>query len=834
MLKKISFVFIIFVSFLSTNAQKSTFEIVDYSNPKKYVIADIQIEGIKYLDASIIIGITGLAVGDEIEIPGSKISNAIEILWRQQLFSDVKIVASKIEGKNIHLKIYLQEQPRLASVEIKGIRKGQVEDLMEKLNLRPGNQVTDNVIEKSINIIKNHFIEKGFYYSEITHEIKNDTLQTNAINLTFNVNKKDRIKIEDIVFEGNEVYSDAKLRRLLKNTKKVNWNIFKPSKYRKDKLEEDYQNVITKYNEDGYRDARITGDSLWYSNEHERLMLKISVNEGKRYYFGNIKWVGNTKYPADYLNFILKISKGDHYDQTLLNNRLFVDEDAVSSLYMDKGYLFFNLTPVEAQVNGDSIDLEMRISEGEPATINRVIVLGNDRVHDHVIRREIKTRPGELFSRSDIIRTQRELAQLGYFDPEQLGIDFVPQMEDGTVDLKYTLVERANDQLEIAGGWGADMLVGTIGVRFSNFSLSRIFDKTAWRPVPTGDGQTLSIRAQSNGSYYKMFNLTFVEPWLGGKKPNSFSFSAYHTINNISGTSFFATSDQSLKITGASVGLGRRLNWPDDFFTIYNSLTYQRYNLENWTTRFAFSDGVSNNFSFTTVLGRNSVDSPIFPRSGSDFSLTLKFTPPYSLMNNKDYADPTMPDTERYKWVEYHKWVFKSSVYQRIVENLVFMAKAEFGMLGRYNKNYGYSPFEGFVVGGDGLAGYDLYGSDYIGLRGYENHTVSPQLYTKSGNLFDAGRLYDKVTLEVRYPISLNPQASIYALAFLEGGNAWTSIDEFNPFELKRSAGAGLRVFLPMLGMLGVDWGYGFDTNNRTNTGEISGGQFHFIIGQQF
>lgn len=833
MLKRIIVVFALIAINLHAFSQiTKDFNIADYSNPRKYEIADIQVEGIKYLDSEILIGLSGIAIGDTIDIPGMEITNAIEKLWEQGLFSDVKITASKIENNKIYLVIYLQEQARLSSLEIKGLRKTQVEDLEEKLNLRPGNQLTDNIIENSIDIIKDHFYEKGFYHTDVKAIKEDDTLQNNAINLTFEVSKNARIKIKEIEFEGNEVFSDAKLKRLMKNTKKFNINIFKASKYVEDNLKEDFQTLVDKYNQEGYRDARVLRDSSWFV-EDNRLNVKIWLVEGIKYYFREINWVGNTKYPSEYLSQMLNIKVGDHYDKKLLDDRLFADEDAVSSLYMDNGYLFFNVTPLEVKVEGDSIDMEMRISEGEPATINRVLVFGNDRVHDHVVHREIWSRPGELFSRSDIIRTQRELAQLGYFDPEQLGVDFEPNVEDGTVDLKYTLVEKANDQLEIAGGWGAGMLVGTIGIRFSNFAINRTFKKGAWRPVPTGDGQTLSVRAQSNGSYYKTFNASFVEPWLGGKKPNSFTFSIYHTLYNQTGTSFFSTSESKFTITGMSLGLGRRLQFPDDYFTLYNSLTFQRYGLENWTSQFSFTDGTANNFSFTSVLGRNSTDSPIYPRRGSDFSFTAKLTPPYSLFSGKDYSS-SMPDAERYKWIEYHKWVFKSSYYQRLVENLVLMAKVEFGYLGYYNKDYGYSPFEGFVVGGDGLAGYDLYGSDYVALRGYENQSLTPQLRGTTGNIFDAGRVYDKVTMEVRYPLSLNPQASIYALVFLEGGAAWEGFDSFNPFIMKRSAGVGIRVFLPMLGMLGVDWGYGFDKPWDPLATEISGGQFHFIIGQQF
>jgi outer membrane protein insertion porin family len=511
-----------------------------------------------------------------------------------------------------------------------------------------------------------------------------------------------------------------------------------------------------------------------------------------------------------------------------------VDEDAVSSLYLDNGYLFFSVDPVEINVENDSIDFEMRIYEGKQATINNIIITGNTKTNEHVIRREIRTKPGELFSKSDIIRTVRELAQLGHFDPEKIEPVPIPNPADGTVDIEYKLVERANDQLEISGGWGAGMLVGTIGLRFSNFSARNVFSPRAWRPVPSGDGQTLSLRAQSNGKYYQSYNMTFIEPWFGGKKPNSLSLSFFHSKMDNS-YYLWDAGTSSMKINGASIGLGRRLRWPDDFFTLYNEISFQQYILDNWTGYFQFSDGASNNVSFTTTLARKSLDQLIYPRRGSDFSLSLQLTPPYSLLSNKDYSN--MSPSEKYRWIEYHKWLFKADWYTTLAGNLVLATRAHFGYLGHYNNNLGPSPFEAFDVGGDGMSGYNIYGYDIIALRGYSNGSLTPRV-DRDGNVLTngtgtkSGNVYERLYLELRYPITLNPSATVFVLGFIEGGNCWYSIDQFNPFLIKRSAGFGLRAFLPMFGLLGIDWGYGFD--DVPGFPDANHSQFHFTIGQQF
>jgi outer membrane protein insertion porin family len=825
--------FILFVTafsfFISGNlpAQEPDYDnmpVINYSIPREYEIAEITISGVEFLQPMVLISLSGLSVGSTITVPGDDITDVINKFWTQGLFSDVKITATKIEEGKIYLDIYLRERPRLTRLEINGLNKSETTDLQEKINLRNGSQVTTDLLNNAVRIIKDHFIEKGFYNTEVEIVQKKDTSAGNGAFVQFNINKNDRVKIEEIEFVGNEVYTADRLKRLFKKTKAININFFKPSKLIQKEYMADKQKLLDFYNENGYRDAKLIRDSVSLVSP-ERIKLKIVLEEGEKYYFRNITWVGNTIYPAEILGRVLGVEKGDIFNQKVLDERLQTDEDAVSSLYLDNGYLFFSCDPVEVNVENDSIDFEMRIYEGKQATINRVIITGNTKTNEHVIRRELRTVPGDLFSKSDIIRTVRELASLGHFDPEKIEPNPIPNPADGTVDIEYKLVERANDQLEISGGWGAGMLVGTIGLRFSNFSAKNVFKPSAWRPIPTGDGQTLSVRAQSNGKWYQAYNFSFVEPWLGGKKPNSLSLSVFHTIT--SGGNYWSreVSDQNFKITGASIGFGRRLAWPDDFFTLYNEFTFQRYALNNWRNYFIFSNGVSKTISVTTVFARKSVDQLIYPRRGSNFSLSLQLTPPYSLMSNKDYTK--MPVNKMYEYIEFHKWKFLAEWYTTLAGNLVLSTKAQFGYLGHYNDDIGPSPFEGFDVGGDGMSGYNLYGYETIALRGYENGSLTPRVKG-----LRAGNVYDKLTLELRYPITLNPSATLFGLVFLEAGNAWYSINEFNPFDSHRAAGVGLRAFLPMFGLLGIDWGYGFDPiPGKPNA---SGSQFHFTIGQQF
>lgn len=798
--------------------------VIDYSRPRTYEIADISVSGIEFIQTEVLISLSGLAIGQTITVPGNDITDVIQKFWSQGLFSDVKITATKIEGSKIWLDIFLLERPRLSKLTLTGLRKGETTDLTEKLEIRTGSQVTDDLLNNMRRIIRTHFIDKGFLNTDITIVQKEDTLRPNMVTLDVNIDKNARVKIEEIYFSGNTNIPDKKLRRIMKDTKKKNINFFKASKLISKKFQDDKKKLIEFYNENGYRDAEVLSDSVSIVSE-DRVNLYISLFEGDKYYFGAINWVGNTVYPSEFLTRVLGIEKGEIFDQTILDKRLFMADDAVQNLYLNNGYLFSQLDPIEIRVYGDTIDFEMRIYEGKQATINNIIIEGNTKTNEHVIRRELRTRPGDLFSKEDIIRTVRELSQLGHFDPEKINPEPIPNPGDGTVDIRYVLVEKANDQLEISGGWGMGMLVGTLGLRFSNFAASKILDPKAWRPVPSGDGQTLSLRAQSNGKAYQAYNATFVEPWFGGKKPNSFSVSAYHTIMNNYDYWTFKPSSQYIKISGASLGLGRRLEWPDDFFTLFNELSYQRYKLEDWKGLFLFSDGISNNFSFKSTFGRSSVDQPIYPRRGSSFTLGLQITPPYSLLNNMNYLTAT--DEDKYKWIEYHKWTFKSDYYISLAGNLVLYTRAHFGYLGFYNKDIGPSPFEGFDLGGDGLTGYNLYGRETIALRGYENGSLTPLI---NGN--KSGNVYTKYTMELRYPVTLNPSATVFGLVFLEGGSAWYQFRDFNPFLFNRSAGVGVRAFLPMFGLLGVDWGYGFD--------EVPGkpgankGQFHFTIGQQF
>jgi len=819
---------------------------INYSTPKEYIIGGITITGIKYLDQDVLINISGLKVGKKIKIPGESTTKAIEKLWKQGLFSDVKIVASKIIEDRIFIEIQLMERPRLSKFAIQGVKKSEADDIRDRIHLVRGNQVTDNIVANTKINVKEYFVDKGFYNVEVDITQKQDSNFVNSVILIIKVNPKKRVKINAINFHGNtgdlvykeqlkeqgagfwertwkkSPFNDAKLKRKLKETKQRTWyNVFKSSKYVESNFKEDKKAILDKYNEKGYRDARIVKDSISV-HDSKSLNLDIWIDEGEKYYFRNITWIGNTKYSSAFLSKYLGIQKGDLYNQVLLDDKLFVSEQSLSSLYLDDGYLFFNLTPVEVSVENDSIDIEMRIQEGKQARVNRVTIVGNTKTNDHVILREIRTKPGDLFRRSDIIRTQRELAQLGYFDPEKLNVTPKPNQATSTVDLEYIVAEKPSDQIELSGGWGAQMIVGTLGLTFNNFSTRNIFNKEAWSPLPTGDGQRLSLRAQTNGVYYQSYSVSFMEPWLGGKKPNSLSLSFYHNIFS-NGREQSDPDRYSMKITGVSVGLGRRLKWPDDYFTLYNEVAYQLYDLDNYSYRnmFTFKDGQANNLSFKTILKRSSVDQPIYPRKGSDFSVSLQLTPPWSLMNGKDYSK--MTDQQKYKWIEYHKWKFSGAWFTNVVDKMVLAVKGEFGFLGMYNKEYGPSPFEGFTMGGDGLVSYNLYGKETIALRGYENNSLTPAA---------GGNIYDKFLMEMRYPLSLNPSATLYGLVFVEGGNTWSDYDEFSPFNIYRSAGVGVRIFLPMFGKLGVDWGYGFDPVYGRPT--ANGSQFHFIIGQSF
>jgi outer membrane protein insertion porin family len=797
----------------------------DAARPQEFVIADITISGVKYLNPEQILSFIGVAKGDTVKIPNEDISLALKRLWAQRHFSDITVSATKIEGDKIYLDIKLTERPRVSAWNFTGTKKGERNDLRDKLHLRRGSEVSDYLLKVSVDAIKSFYAEKGYRKAEVNVIQEADTLVPNAVKVTFDVKKNQKVKIKKIYFEGNDKIKDRKLRKSMKKTKDMRlWNLFSSKKFNDEEYPNDKENLIQYYNEKGYRDAAIVSDSVFYVSD-KRLGIRIKVDEGQRYYFRDITWVGNTIIPSVILSNILGIKKGDVYDVVAMDKMLHVDQASVSTQYMDQGYLFFNIQPVEINIVGDSIDIEMRISEGKQATFNRVNITGNTKTNEHVIRRELWTRPGYLFSKTDFERSLRELAQSNNFDAEKLmvqneGWKLTPNERDGTADITFNVEEKSNDQIELSGGYGGNTFIATVGLRFSNFAIGRIFKKGAWRPVPSGDGQTLALRFQTNGSYYTATSISFVEPWLGGKKPTSLSLSAYYTRETDG--YYFQSVTQSLETYGLSVGIGQRLKWPDTYFTLYTGVSLQHYILNNWRGYFLFSDGQSNNFSFNVIFGRNSTDQPIYPRKGSDFSLGLQFTIPYSLFTNKDYK--AISDNERYRWIEYHKWTFKGTLYTQLVGDFVLMTRAQFGFLAYYNSDWGYSPFEAFILGGDGMNGFNRYGQENIALRGYVNSSVTPLV-----NGAYAGHIYDKFSVELRHPVIMQPQANIFAYLFFEGGNAWSTFDKFNPFAIKRSAGVGVRLMLPIVGTLGIDWGYGFD--NVPHYPNAGGGQIHFTFG---
>ncbi len=841
--------------------------VIDYSNPKEYLVRRITISGNHHTDTSICKLLSGINEGERILIPGEKTSKAVQNLWKQGIFDDIKISALPLTGDEVILDIHLSEHPRLAEAPMfsANVKKSDVDDLRELLQLGRGDFVNNHVMMRSKNAIEKYYIDKGFYNVKVNIKETTDTAQNKYLaKLAIEVIKGKKVKINKINFIGNNMVTATTLKHKMKKTRERTYidplrdiekllyqtakkivkpdsvsivdnalaffddrlviRLFKTAKFSQDDYETDKQAILEKYNELGYRDAKLVTDSVYRYGDHF-LNIDITIDEGKKYYFRDIRWVGNTKYTSEQLNAILRISKGDVYNMKVLESNLNFNQSGmdVSSLYMDDGYLFFSATPVETTIAGDSIDLEIRLVEGKQAYINKVSIRGNTKTNDHVIIREIRSKPGQLFNRSDIIRTTRELAQLKYFDPEKITPDIQPNPTDGTVDIEYVVQETSSDQLELSGGWGMGRIIGTLGVSFNNFSTKRFFKKDAWHPLPAGDGQKLSIRAQSNGSYYQAYNASFTEPWLGGKKPNAFSISGYYSVQS-NGIKKGAADRQSIVISGLSVGLGRRLKWPDDYFTLYHEISFRNYQLDNYYSSFSYSSGSSNNLNYTLSLSRNSVDAPIYPRSGSELLFSLQVTPPYSLFSSKDYA--SMEPAEKYKWIEYHKWKFNTSWFVKLAGNLVLNTRTKFGFLGLYNRNIGIAPFERFYLGGDGLSGFALDGRELIGLRGYSNNSLTPKL----DGSYIGGTIYNKYTVELRYPISLNPMATVFVLGFVEAGNAWDKFNKFNPFDVKRSAGVGVRIYLPMFGLLGLDYGYGFD--------EIPGesgankGQFHFSINQ--
>ena len=822
---------------IDSTAQVRNAPMLDYEHPKQYIINKVKVSGIKYLDPEVVASMSGLTKGDTIMIPSDYLSSTLKTMWNQRIYSDVQILTEPV-GDSVNIEIVLRERPRVYDWKIEGVRKGQMSELLETLKLKKGSELSDFVLNSSKDAIRKYFAEKGFYNADVSVRLENDTTLENVVNVFFVVDRKNRVKIGKIDFEGNTALSDRQLRRSFKKTHQKSINIFKGAKYKEKDYEEDKENLIDFYNSRGYRNATILSDSVYRIND-KRLGIALKVDEGNKFYYRNVSWTGNSVYETRQLNDMLGISKGETYDKKTLHKRLgigkhadYEDMSSISSLYQNNGYLFSSIDPGEVVVGEDSIDINVKIFEGKQAKINEVKISGNHRVNDRVIRRELYVRPGELYNRALLMQTIRQLNQMQHFDPEKTspGIDLVPNSNE-LVDISFPLEEVASDKFEISGGWGSNMFVGSVGVQLNNVSLKNFFKGSEWRPYPHGQNQQLAIRGQTNGSYYKAISLNFTEPWLGGKKPNSLTVGLYYSDET---DAYYAwqSGNRHFRTIGVSVGIGRRLSWPDRYFTIYNEISYQAYNLKDWSS-FLVTNGTSNIFALKTVLARNSVDSPIYPRTGSEFSLSLTLTPPYSLFQkNVDYADPNLPDYKRYKWIEYHKWQFKAQWYYPRTNNnkLVLMARAEMGYLGSYNKNKP-SPFEGFDVGGDGMSGYNVYGVEIVGLRGYENSALTPYTYTADGRA-DYARAYNKYTMEIRYPFILKPSSTIYGLVFAEGGNAFKSWKEFDPFLIKRSIGVGARIYLPIVGMLGIDWGYGFD--KAVGQTERSGSQVHFIIGTQF
>ncbi len=849
---------------------------VEYGRINEFEIGGIRVEGTQYLDGNTLISLTGLKVGDRIKVPGEDISQAIKKLWKHGLVADASIYHEKIEDGKIYLVIVLKERPQMSKFEFSGVNKTQKSDLSDALALYRGKVLTDAILKNAENTVKQHFIDKGFLNCEVQMTQEPDTILSNHVRVHIKVNKKAKVKIDRINIIGADLITEQKMKKKMKNTKErlrfslmsdilyrvfhlnlksflteskdmtdgvfadyisrhVNLNIFKSSKFIAADFKEDKASLIAYMNAKGFRDAVVVSDSI-YRTAESSISIDIRINEGRKYYFRNISWKGNYVYTDEQLAKILGIKKGDVYDMEELNTRLSMNPQGtdITGLYMDDGYLFFNIRPVEVAIVGDSIDIEMRIFEGAQATINNVIISGNDRTNEHVIRRELRTLPGQKFSRTNIIRDQQQLAQLGYFDPEQIEINPIPNPVDNTVDIEYKLVEKPSDQIELSGGWGGFYgFVGTVGLTFNNFSLRNIphFDK--WRPLPVGDGQRLSIRAQANGRQFQSYTLMFSEPWLGGKKPTSFTFSLNSSIQN--NDPRFGQPPGSFKVHSATVGIGKRLQWPDNYFTLSTSLTYKVYQLENYAfglNTVQFTTGDANTFLLNFTLARSSVDNPTYPSSGSTVSLSASLTPPYSLWSNIDYAEAA--PAEKYKWVEYTKYMFDAKHYISLVGKLVLETRIHFGFMNTYSPDIlEVGPFERFQVGGDGLAGQNfILGTDIIGLRGYENLSIRPdEQYNPNYQGLEGGTIYSKYSMEIRYPVTTGAAATIYMFVFGEAGNNWDNYRQFNPFQVYKSAGFGARLFMPAFGLIGLNWGYGFD--NLPDAFAPSGWQFHFTIGQQ-
>lgn len=833
--------------------------VVDYSKPKKYIVADVQVKGNTYFSDSQIIGQSGLRQGQSITVPSDEISAIVKRLWLQRYFEDVAINIDSLKTgtDSAYFSIHIKERPRVSRWSFSGISSGDKKEIQERVTLRRGGEFSEYVEKTTSDIIKRYYAEKGYLKATIKAEVQKDTVIKNAIKVNFAIKRGPKVRIRDINFIGNTDVKEFKIAKAMKKTKSNKiYNFFSSKKFDEKEYINDKKSAVSAFNEQGYRDARLVRDSVYYVDSN-KLAIDLVFEQGNKYYFRDVSWTGNSVFTTDALNSVLKINKGDIYDQVTMQKRLFgggkESEYDISKLYRDNGYLFFNLTPVETNIQNDSVDVELRISEGKQAILNNIVINGNDLTSEKVVRRQIFTRPGYLFSQSDFERSIREISSLGQFDAEAImdpntGYSILPNPMNNTVDIVYNVTEKPSSQLEVSGGWGGKTFVGTLGVSFNNFSTQRMFEKGAWRPVPLGDAQNLAFRFQTNGTYYTALTANFTEPWLFGKKPTSLNLSAYYTRQT---NSYLALNvlrnDRQMEVYGFSASIGTRLKWPDNYFVLYNGLSWQTYKLTNWYSGyFIFDDGVSNNISYSLNLVRNSTDQQIYPRTGSEYSFSLTLTPPFSLFRKYDYDDKgnkvsvnSYKDVnydkwkakDRFKWIEYHKWKLSGTTYSKLVGDLVLMTKAQFGYLGYYNRKWGYSPFEGFLVGGDGMSGYSTYGNEIVSLRGYENYSLTPyepSKYNTNGYSY-AGNVYDKFTVELRYPIILQPSSTIFALLFAEAGNCWSDIRNFNPFQVKRSAGVGVRIFLPMIGLLGVDWGYGFDTVDPSKRS-----QFHFVIGQQF
>ena len=840
-----------------------------YSAPKRYEIAGITVSGVDNYEDYVLIGLSGLSIGQVVTIPGEEITAAVKRYWKHGLFSNVSITVEKAVGNQAYLNIALTQRPRLSKLNFNGVKKSEQEDLEAKLSFRQGNQITPNMIDRAKIVIKRYFDEKGFKNAEVNIIQRDDVAENNSLILDINIDKKEKIKVNKIYITGNSALEDKQLKWAMKKTnEKGNWrHLFRPKKFIDNLYEEDKQLLIAKYNEHGYRDAHIVVDSV-VTFDDKTVDVYIQVEEGDQYHIRNINWVGNTVYDSEGLAEVLRMKPGDVYNQKMLEERINVDDDAIGNLYYNNGYVFARVEPVEVNVTTDSVDLEMRVLEGPQATINRVRIAGNDRLYENVVRRELMTKPGDLFSKDALMRSAREIQQMGHFNPEAIAPDVQPDLANGTVDINWMLESKNNDQVEFSLGYGQTGVIGKIALKFTNFSMYNLFHKSDnYRAfIPQGDGQTFTISGQTNGSYYQSYNISFFDPWFGGKRPNSFSVNAFFSLSTGLNNNFYNTAmmnnyynslygygygnynnyynnyesyydpDKYLRMYGLSLGWGKRLHWPDDYFTLYGELSYTRYDLNNWEY-FIINNGSSNSISLSLNLGRSSIDNPIFPRQGSEISFNVSLTPPYSLFDGIDYkslsevkgtdANYNASLRKRYNWIEYHKWKFKSKFYTALTNGqkcLVLMARADFGLLGHYNK-YKKSPFETFFVGGDGMSGYSYnYYTDMVALRGYDNGALTP--------MGQEGYAYSRFAMELRYPLMFEPSTQIYALAFLEGGNAWTDVRKFNPFDMKRSAGVGVRIFLPMIGLMGIDWAYGFDKINGSTAS--SGSQFHFILGQEF